>query len=131
MNATMNILSGKASTIRDQPDVPTFIKLLTFPEMAKLLAESDRYSGLNGLRGAVELPGRKDRCARTTKIWIHERQNALTTWWKMNAALESRRLTALLGIRMMPDRMGAAVSPPYGKCRLISAMWGCKQAPPH
>ena len=43
MNATMNILSGEASTIRDQMGVPAFIKLLTFPEMAKLLAESDRY----------------------------------------------------------------------------------------
>lgn len=43
MNATMNILSGKASSVKEQPLVPSFIKLVTFPEMARLLAESDRY----------------------------------------------------------------------------------------
>lgn len=43
MNATMNVLNKTATKLRTQPKVPPFIKPLTFPEMAKLVAESDKY----------------------------------------------------------------------------------------
>lgn len=43
MNGTMNLLNGTATKIRTQPKVPSFIKIITFPEMAKLLSESERY----------------------------------------------------------------------------------------
>ena len=43
MNATMNVLNKTATKLRTQPKVSPFIKPLTFPEMAKLVAESDKY----------------------------------------------------------------------------------------
>ena len=43
MNATMNILNGYASTIRNQTGVPEFMTLVTFPEMAALIADADVY----------------------------------------------------------------------------------------
>jgi len=39
----MNVLNKTATKLRTQPKVPPFIKPLTFPEMAKLVAESDKY----------------------------------------------------------------------------------------
>lgn len=43
MNSTMNLLNGTATKLQTQPKVPSFIKLLTMPEMAKLVAESEKY----------------------------------------------------------------------------------------
>ena len=43
MNGTMNILLGKAKKVTADELVPDYIKLATVPEMARLLAESDRY----------------------------------------------------------------------------------------
>lgn len=43
MNGTMNLLLGKADQVKTSSKVPAFIKLISLPEMAKLVAESDRY----------------------------------------------------------------------------------------
>lgn len=43
MNSKMNLLNGTATKVKTQPKVPPFIKLLTFPEMAKLVAGSEKY----------------------------------------------------------------------------------------
>jgi hypothetical protein len=43
MNSTMNLLNGTATKVQTQQKAPPFIKLITIPEMAKLIAESEKY----------------------------------------------------------------------------------------